>query len=96
MHTVKPVDIALTVICAQETGAIVTAEEHSIIGGSGGAIAEIIVRECPVPVEMIGIADQFTETSIDFDELLDHYGMAVKDIVKAAKKAINRKKHLSD
>ena len=92
IHTVKPLDIPLIRKCAQETGAMVTVEEHSIIGGLGSAVAEAIVRECPVPVEMVGIADKFTETSRDFAALLDQYGMSVEDIVKAAQRALEHKK----
>jgi len=94
IHTVKPLDVPLLKKCAGETGAMVTAEEHSIIGGLGSAIAEALVRETPVPVEMIGIADRFAETSRDFDALLDHYGMSVADIIKAAQKAISQKRKL--
>jgi len=92
IHTVKPLDIPLIRKCAEETGAMVTVEEHSIIGGLGSAVAEAIVRECPVPVEMVGIADKFTETSRDFDALLDQYGMSVEDIVKAAQRVLEQKK----
>lgn len=92
IHTVKPLDIPLIRKCAEETGAMVTVEEHSIIGGLGSAVAEVVVRECPVPVEMIGIADRFTETALDFDSLLDHYGMSVEDIAKAAQRALKQKK----
>jgi transketolase len=91
MHTVKPLDIGLVLRCARETGAIVTAEEHSVIGGLGSAVAETLVRELPVPVEMVGINDTFTETALDHDSLLDHYGMSVNDIVIAAEKVISRK-----
>lgn len=92
IHTVKPLDVPLIKKCARETGAIVTAEEHSIIGGLGGAVAEALAREYPVPVEMVGIADRFAETSLDFDSLLDRYGMSVEDIVKASQRALERKK----
>jgi len=92
IHTVKPLDIPLIRKCAEETGAMVTAEEHSVVGGLGSAVAEVLVRECPVPVEMVGIADRFTETARDFDSLLDHYGMSVEDIAKAAQRALDRRK----
>ena len=92
IHTVKPLDIPLIRKCAEETGAVVTVEEHSIIGGLGSAIAEVLVRECPVPVEMIGIADTFVETALDHDSILDHYGMSVEDIVKAAQQALGQKR----
>ncbi len=91
MHTVKPVDIPLLRKCAEETGAIVTVEEHSIVGGLGSAVAEALVGETPVPIKMVGIADTFTETSKDFDSLLDKYGMAVDDIVRAAQQAVKQK-----
>jgi len=77
--------------CARETGAIVTAEEHSIIGGLGGAVAEAIADENPVPVKRVGVADKFTESSKELDPLLDKYGMAVDDIVKAAQQAVKQK-----
>lgn len=92
IHTVKPLDTALIRKCAEETGAIVTAEEHSVIGGLGSAVAETVVRECPVPVEMIGIADKFVETARDFDLLLDHYGMSVENIAQAAQQVVNQKR----
>jgi transketolase len=92
MHTVKPLDDALVLKCAKETGAMVTAEEHSIVGGLGSAVAEVIVKNCPVPVEMVGIADRFTETSTSFESLMDHYGMSITHIVEAVQKSISRKK----
>ena len=94
IHTVKPLDVPLLKKCAEETGAVVTVEEHSIIGGLGSAVAETLVRESPVPVEMVGIADRFAETSRGFDELLDRYGMSVADIVKAAQRALSQRRKL--
>jgi transketolase len=91
MHTVKPLDVPLVLKCAQETGAVVTVEEHSIIGGLGSAVAETLSGELPVPVKRVGIGDTFTETSRDFDSLLDKYGMSIEDIVRAARQAIKRK-----
>ena len=91
MHAVKPLDTQLVLSCARETGAVVTAEEHSIIGGLGSAVAETLVREYPVPVEMVGINDTFAETALDHNSLLDHYGMSVNDIVIATDKVISRK-----
>ncbi len=92
MHTIKPLDISLVRKAAEETGAIVSAEEHSIIGGLGTAIAETLSDSCPVPLERVGIADRFTETALDVESLLDAYGMSVKDIVRAAKRSLKRKK----
>jgi transketolase len=91
MHTIKPLDTTAVVQAAQETGAVVTVEEHSIIGGLGGAVAEALSDTCPVPVKRVGIADQFAETG-PYSDLLDNYGMSMNDIVQAARKAIGLKK----
>lgn len=92
MHTIKPLDISLVKQAAEETGTIVTAEEHSIIGGLGDAVAGVLSEYCPVPLERVGIADSFVETALDPESLLDHYGMAIEDIIKAAHRAIIRKR----
>jgi len=91
IHTIKPLDTNLIKDTAKVTGAIVTAEEHSIIGGLGSAVAETIGETYPVVLERVGIADKFAETGPDFESLLDAYGMAIKDIVSIAKRAIERK-----
>jgi transketolase len=91
MHTIKPLDMSLVEKAARETGAIVTAEEHSIIGGLGGAVAEALGGTSPAPLERIGIRDVFTETALTYDDLLDHYGMGVKDIIESARRATGRK-----
>jgi transketolase len=90
MHTIKPLDTNLIVRCARETGAIVTAEEHSVIGGLGGAVAECLSQGAPVPLERVGVNDTFTESGPYLD-LLDKYGMSVEAIVAAAQRALNRK-----
>ncbi len=90
MHTLKPLDVSI-IKQAAGTGAIVTVEEHSIIGGLGSAVAEALGSQCPVPLERVGIADTFAETALDADSLLDHYGMAVEDIIGAARRAMKRK-----
>lgn len=90
MHTIKPIDRDLVLQCASETGALVTVEEHSIVGGLGGAVAEVVSEDCPVPVIRVGVADCFAETG-PYDTLLDNYGLAVNDIVTAAEKALLRK-----
>lgn len=94
MHTIKPLDTQSILEAAQETGAIVTVEEHSIIGGLGAAVAEVVTESYPVPVRRVGIADQFTETG-PYDDLLDHYGMSQKDILKAAHKVLALKMKVS-
>ncbi len=91
IHSVKPLDGELVQQAAEETGAIVTAEEHSIIGGLGGAVTEILCGGRPVPVERVGIADTFARTAPDTESLMDAYGLAVEDIVVAAKRALARK-----
>ncbi|MFC2070504.1 transketolase family protein [Chloroflexota bacterium] len=91
IHTVKPLDTDLIKRCAEETGAIVTAEEHSILGGLGSAVIEVLSRENPVPVEMIGIADTFARTGPDHDSLLDYYGMSVNDITAAVQRILKKK-----
>ncbi len=88
LPTVKPIDAELIVKCAEETRGMVTCEEHTVIGGLGSAVAEVLVRGCPVPVEMVGIADRFTETALDHDSLMDAYGMSVDEIVQAAQRVM--------
>jgi len=92
IHTIKPLDASMLQEAAEKTGAIVTAEEHSIIGGLGSAVGEVLGERCPVPFERVGILDIFTETALDYESLLDHCGLGVKDVVKAARRAIKRKK----
>lgn len=87
MHTIKPIDEEAIRKAALETGALVTAEEHSTIGGLGGAVAEVIAESCPVPLARVGLPDTFAETG-PYLELLDRYGMSVADIVRAAHKAL--------
>jgi len=90
MHTVKPLDDELVERCARETGAIVTAEEHSIIGGLGGAVAEHLVHTRPVPLERVGIADTFAESG-PYRDLIEKYGLSVGAIVVAVHRAVQRK-----
>ena len=91
IHTLKPIDEGLIVQAAQETGAIITAEEHSIIGGLGGAVTEVLGDQCPVPVLRVGIADTFAEAG-PYESLLDRYGMGVTDITASVRRAVARKK----
>ncbi|GAB4540367.1 MAG: transketolase family protein [Anaerolineae bacterium] len=90
VHTIKPLDYDSILQAACETGALVTVEEHSIIGGLGGAVAEAVTETCPVPVRRVGIADRFAETGPYF-EMLDRYGMSVADIAAAARQALSIK-----
>jgi len=91
IHTIKPLDKALILEAAEETGAIVTAEEHSVIGGLGGAVAEVLGSNRPTPLELVGVADVFVRTGPDPDTLMDAYGLAVGDVVAAAKRVMARK-----
>ena len=90
MHTVKPLDEAAVLKAAGETGAIITVEEAQVFGGLGGAVAEVLVRNKPIPVEMLGIFDMFLECGTP-DELAVKYGLTASNIVSAVSKAIERK-----
>lgn len=83
IHTIKPIDKDLIVEVAKKTGKVITAEEHSIIGGLGSAVAEVLSEEYPVKVKRIGIKEQFGQSGSP-KELLKHYGLTAEDIVKAA------------
>ena len=89
-HTIKPLDERTIIRAAKITGAIVTVEEHQIAGGLGGAVAEVLARNFPVPIEFIGMPDSFGESGKS-DELLEKYGMKAKNIVSGVKKVIARK-----
>ena len=91
IHTIKPIDKDLLIKAAKETGVIVTAEEHSIIGGLGSAVAEVVTEECPVPVLKVGIKDTFGESGKP-NELVKVYGLTTQSIVDYSKKAISLKK----
>ncbi len=91
IHTIKPLDVEAVTAAAQITGAVVTAEEHSIIGGLGGAVTEALCDRIPVPVKRVGVRDQFAGCGPYFD-LLDRYGMSVHDIVEAAHSAVALKR----
>ena len=84
IHTIKPIDEEIIIKAAEETGAIVTEEEHSIIGGIGDAVAQVVVKNCPVKMAMVGQKDCFGESGQP-DELRAKYGMTAADIVAAAK-----------
>lgn len=90
LHTIKPLDNELILAAAKQTGALVTVEEHSIIGGLGSAVAEMLSGELPVPVVRVGIRDTFTDTG-PYEALLDRYGMSVDDIVAGADRATGLK-----
>ena len=90
LHTVKPIDKVEILKAARETGAIVTAEEHTIAGGMGSSVCEVLMQENPVPVEFIGVKDRFGESG-DPNELFKIFELTAEDIAKAAKRAVARK-----
>ncbi|MGL4866372.1 transketolase family protein [Cetobacterium sp.] len=88
MYSIKPIDKELIVKCAKETKKIVTLEEHSIIGGLGSSVSEVLIEEYPVPMKILGIRDTFTESG-DYEELINKYGLGkntvkntIKDFIK--------------
>ena len=91
IHTIKPIDSELIIKAAKETGAIVTAEEHNIIGGLGSAVSEVVTENYPVPVLKVGVKDTFGESGKP-NQLLEKYGLTSKDIIEISKKALNCKK----
>ena len=90
MATIKPLDEEILLKAARETGAIVTAEEHSVIGGLGGGVAEFLGEEHPVPIKRVGIRDRFG-TSGKAEELLKYFGLLPEDLVEAAREVLTRK-----
>ena len=90
IHTIKPIDRDIIIKAAKDTGAVVTCEEHNIIGGLGSAVAEVLAEECPVPMERIGVKDEFGKSGVPA-QLLKEYGLTAEDIVAAAKRVINKK-----
>ena len=91
IHTIKPIDREILVCAAKETGAIVTVEEHNIIGGLGSAVCEVISEECPVPVIRMGMNDEYGR-SASADKLLEYYGYTKDNIAAKAREAISKKR----
>jgi len=89
-HTVKPMDEKTVIDAAQKCGAIVTAEEHQVAGGMGSAVAEVLAKNHPVPMEFVGVQDKFGQSGTP-DELMEAYGLTATHIVAAAKKVLERK-----
>ena len=83
VHTIKPLDEETVIASAKKTGKVVTAEEHSIIGGLGSALAEVLARQCPTKQAFVGVQDSFGESGSP-DDLLEKYGLTAEVIVKAA------------
>ena len=90
IHTIKPIDADIIIKAAKETGAIVTAEEHSVIGGLGSAVAEVLAENAPAPLIRVGIQDKFGKSGKPA-ALLEEYGLTAKNIAAKAKEAIAKK-----
>lgn len=90
ISTLKPLDAEAIELASDETGALVTVEEHSIIGGLGSAVSEVLAATRPAPLERVGIADTFAESG-DYGQLLDKYGMSVEDVISAVRRVLARK-----
>ena len=90
LHTIKPIDREVIIAAARETGAIITAEEHQVMGGMGSAVAEVVMEEYPVPMKRIGIMDRFGQSGKP-NELMKEYHLTANDIVREAEKILKRK-----
>ena len=90
MHTIKPLDAELVVKAAKETGCIVTAEEHSVIGGLGSAVCELLSEVRPTPVLRVGVNDKFGRSG-KANEMLDYFGLNAEGIAAKAREAVRRK-----
>ena len=91
LSTIKPLDEHAIIRLAREAGAIVTVEEHQIAGGMGSAVAECLAKSAPVPIEFIGVKDQFGQSGTP-EELIEHYGMGESHIKAAVKRVLGRKR----
>ncbi len=91
IHTIKPLDKKAIITAAKKTGAIITIEEHSIFGGLGGAVAEIISEHFPVPMRIIGVKDVFGESG-EYSQLLEKFGLTSENIISNAKELVEMKK----
>jgi len=90
MHTLKPLDTDLIKSLVEKCGVVITAEDHNVIGGLGGAVAEYLSSNCPAPLEMVGVQDRFGESG-QSDEMLELLGISSPYIAEAVNRAINRK-----
>lgn len=91
LHTIKPIDEQTLIHWAKVTGAVVTVEEHQIMGGMGSAVAEVLARNLPVPIEFVGVKDSFGESARNYQELWKKFGLTKENIIEAVKKVIARK-----
>lgn len=91
LHTIKPIDEQTLIHYAKITGAVVTVEEHQIAGGMGSAVAEVLAKNFPVPIEFVGVKDSFGESARTYQELWKKFGLKKENIIEAVKKVIARK-----
>ncbi|GLC29438.1 transketolase family protein [Clostridium omnivorum] len=91
IHTIKPIDRETIVASAKKTGAVVTCENHNVVGGLKAAVAEVLIEECPVPLKAIGVQDHFGEVAM-MDYLKKKYKMTAQDIANAAKEVVAKKR----
>lgn len=89
-HTIKPMDEASVIDVAKRAGAVVTVEEHQVAGGMGSAVAEVLARNHPIPIEFVGIDDEYGQSG-EPNELIEHFGLGVKGIMEKVRKVIRRK-----
>ena len=89
-HTIKPIDEKTLLKAAKETGAIVTAEDHQVMGGLGSAVAEVLAKNYPAPMEMVGVQDRFGESGQP-EELMKKFGLISEDIKEAVRRVLKRK-----
>ena len=90
IHTIKPLDADAILKSVAKTGAVVTCEEHNILGGLGESVAQVLAANNPTPQEFVAVNDSFGESATP-DQLMEKYGLGVSDIVAKAKKALSRK-----
>ena len=90
MHTVKPLDKDALLKAASECGALVTVEEHTVVGGLGGAVSEYLTESCPVPVLKVGVQDTFGESG-EPEEILEKYGLTSEEVIKKVRKVLTLK-----
>jgi len=89
-HTIKPMDEKTIIESVKKTGAVVTVEEHQVMGGMGSAVAEVLAKNFPAPMEFVGVQNRFGESG-EPEELIEKFGMGVSDIKEAVKKVLKRK-----
>jgi len=90
-HTIKPIDSAKIISAARETAGIVTAEDHNIIGGLGGAVCEVVANECPTMVKRVGLADRFASSGRGYSKLLSYFHIDAAEIIKNAEEVLARR-----